>query len=139
MPDTPHRPGKPPPEPDAPRWSQALRALREARGVSQEGWAALLGVGRRTIQRWESGEAPPEDPSVVATAVAHALGVQGIPNVPLQESILRFLRDKRLLLLLDNYEHLLAAPEFAAALPQAGPGVILLVTSRAPLRVRGER
>ena len=50
-----------------------------------------------------------------------------------------FVRDKRLLLVLDNYEHLLAAAEFAGALLQAGPGLTLLVTSRAPLRVRGER
>ena len=43
-----------------PSWSLALRALREARGVTQEGWAALLGVGYRTVQRWEQGGAPPD-------------------------------------------------------------------------------
>ena len=59
--------------------------------------------------------------------------------VSVRESLLRFLRDKRLLLVLDNYEHLLAAAEFAAHTLQAGPGVTLLVTSRAPLRVNGER
>ena len=41
--------------------------------------------------------------------------------------------------MLDNYEHLLEAAEFAGALLQAAPAVTLLVTSRAPLRVRGER
>ncbi|HZQ36688.1 MAG TPA: adenylate/guanylate cyclase domain-containing protein [Dehalococcoidia bacterium] len=34
--------------------------LREARGLSQEGWAARLGVGRTTVQRWERGETPPD-------------------------------------------------------------------------------
>jgi predicted ATPase/DNA-binding transcriptional regulator YiaG len=38
-----------------------LRALREARGASQDGWAARLGVGRRTLQRWERGDAVPDE------------------------------------------------------------------------------
>src|SRR4051812_38810890 len=41
------------------RWSVVLRALREAAGASQEGWAARLSVGRSTLQRWESGDTPP--------------------------------------------------------------------------------
>jgi predicted ATPase/DNA-binding XRE family transcriptional regulator len=42
-----------------PGWSQQLRALREARAITQDGWAARLRVGRTTVQRWESGTAPP--------------------------------------------------------------------------------
>jgi pimeloyl-ACP methyl ester carboxylesterase/class 3 adenylate cyclase/transcriptional regulator with XRE-family HTH domain len=42
-----------------PYWSQALRALREARGITQDGWAAQLGYGRATVRRWESGETVP--------------------------------------------------------------------------------
>jgi predicted ATPase/transcriptional regulator with XRE-family HTH domain/Tfp pilus assembly protein PilF len=38
----------------------ALRALRQAGGISQEGWAARLGVGRRTVVRWEQGETAPD-------------------------------------------------------------------------------
>lgn len=45
---------------ERPYWSQVLRALREARGVTQEGWSALLGVSRTTVQRWESGRTPPD-------------------------------------------------------------------------------
>src|SRR5687767_6763761 len=45
---------------DRPYWSQALRALREAAGVTQEGWATRLGLGRTTLQRWERGELPPD-------------------------------------------------------------------------------
>src|SRR5262249_51978475 len=41
-------------------WSAVLRALREARAVTQVGWAAQLGGGRRTVQRWEQGAAPPD-------------------------------------------------------------------------------
>src|SRR5215211_1597864 len=43
-----------------PPWPAVLRALREARGVTQEGWAAQLGVGRRTVQRWEQGLVVPD-------------------------------------------------------------------------------
>ena len=45
--------------PIAPHWSVVLRGLREARGVTQDGWAALIGVGRATVQRWEHGDAAP--------------------------------------------------------------------------------
>lgn len=47
-------------ESPAPYWSVVLRALREALGLSQEGWAARLGYGRRTIQRWEHAELAPD-------------------------------------------------------------------------------
>ncbi len=46
-------------DPSPRRWSVVLRALREAAGATQEGWAARLGVGRSTLQRWESGDSPP--------------------------------------------------------------------------------
>src|SRR5690349_21125687 len=42
-----------------PHWSTVLRGLRQARGVTQDGWAALIGVGRATVQRWERGEVTP--------------------------------------------------------------------------------
>ncbi len=83
--------------------------------------------------------APLQDPTLVPSALAQALGVQGLPDTSVRDSVLRFVREKCLLLVLDNYEHLLAAAEFAGAILQAGPGVTLLVTSRAPLRVNGER
>jgi predicted ATPase/DNA-binding XRE family transcriptional regulator len=43
-----------------PTWSVVLRTLRELAGVSQEGWAARLGYGRRTIQYWERGDLAPD-------------------------------------------------------------------------------
>src|SRR5215204_4973543 len=45
---------------DQPPWWRVLRAVREARGVTQEGWAAWLKVGARTVQRWERGERLPD-------------------------------------------------------------------------------
>src|SRR5215207_2902522 len=52
-----------------PRWSAVLRALREARGVTLDGWGARLGVSRTTVQRWERGERAP-DPGAEATLLA---------------------------------------------------------------------
>jgi transcriptional regulator with XRE-family HTH domain len=43
-----------------PALGEVLRALRLAGGISQEGWAARLGVGRRTVVRWEQGETVPD-------------------------------------------------------------------------------
>jgi predicted ATPase/DNA-binding transcriptional regulator YiaG len=45
---------------ERPYWSQVLRALREARGVTREAWADFLGYGLSTVQRWEGGEAVPD-------------------------------------------------------------------------------
>src|SRR5689334_10092908 len=44
-----------PPGIHRPAWSLLLRALREARGYTQDAWADWLGVGRKTVQRWEWG------------------------------------------------------------------------------------
>jgi DNA-binding XRE family transcriptional regulator len=51
-----------------PFWTDVLRALREARGVTQDGWATWLGVSRKTVQRWEGGVAVP-DPAAEAALV----------------------------------------------------------------------
>ena len=59
-----------------PAWNTVLRALREAHGVSQEGWAARLGYSRRTLARWELGEAVPDAAAEVAIgALCQELGL----------------------------------------------------------------
>jgi non-specific serine/threonine protein kinase len=52
-----------------PRWSEVLRAVREARGSTVEGWGARLGVSGRTVLRWERGERTP-DPGAEAALLA---------------------------------------------------------------------
>jgi predicted ATPase/transcriptional regulator with XRE-family HTH domain len=83
--------------------------------------------------------APLADPALIPAAVAQALRVREQVGIPLQETLVATLRGRRALLVLDNYEHLLAGALVASALVQAGPGIVLLITSRAPLRLRGER
>src|SRR5262245_18531052 len=53
-----------------PRGNDVLRAVREARGVTQEGWGARIGVSRKTVQRWEGGERAP-DPGAEAAILAY--------------------------------------------------------------------
>ena len=73
---------------------------------------------------WLVDLAPVADPALVPYAVARTLGVQEAAGRPLGESLGNSLRDRRLLLVLDNCEHLLlACARLAGALLRAGPGV----------------
>jgi excisionase family DNA binding protein len=72
-------------------------------------------------------------------AIAQALGLRELAGQDQQRQLAGFLRTKNLLLVLDNVEQIIdAAPEIAQLASQAG-GTTVLVTSRAPLRVGGER
>ncbi len=79
------------------------------------------------------------DPRVVALAVATVLGVKEDAGHPVAEALLRFVKDRELLLILDNCEHLLSTcAGLAAQLLQAGPQLWILATSREPLHAAGE-
>lgn len=82
--------------------------------------------------------APVTDPALVIPAIAHALGVQESSGQPLPERVKVHLRDRQLLLVLDNFEHIGAAASCVAALLGAAPGLAVLVTSRVVLRLYGE-
>jgi len=79
------------------------------------------------------------DPDLVPAAIAEALGLRESVATPFIAALEADLRDKQLLLVLDNFEHLALAAPLVADLLAACPGVVALVTSRAPLRLRGER
>ncbi len=83
--------------------------------------------------------APITNPELVATTIADALGirVQGTRS-PL-DTLKDTLRDQRVLLVLDNFEQILAAATVVSHLLRAAPRLKVLVTSRVPLRVRGEQ
>jgi predicted ATPase/DNA-binding XRE family transcriptional regulator len=81
---------------------------------------------------------PLRDPAMVPSAVAEALGIgESAGRSPL-ETLERHLRERRMLLLLDNFEHLLAAVPQVAVLVATCPGLTVLATSRSPLRLSGE-
>jgi predicted ATPase len=79
------------------------------------------------------------DPEQVLPAVAQALGVQPPSTQPLVEGLQLALSEQRILLILDNVEQVVGAAPDIAALLAACPRLVLLVTSRTPLRLRGER
>ncbi|WP_231513524.1 LuxR C-terminal-related transcriptional regulator [Mycobacterium paragordonae] len=88
---------------------------------------------------WYVDLAPITDPDVVPMTVARALGLPEQADQPTGTVLLRFLRDRQLLLLLDNCEHLLdASAELITALLAGCPALTLLTTSREPVGVPGE-
>ena len=78
------------------------------------------------------------DPRLVPGAIARALGVQGRSDRPPLERLHPVLRGKRLLLVLDNLEHVIGAAPFIAELLGAFADLSVLATSRVPLRISGE-
>ena len=81
---------------------------------------------------------PISDAELVVPAIAKVLGVKESTGQPLLQSLREFLRQRRLVLLLDNFEHVLEAAPAVAEILTACPGVKVLATSRAGLHVRGE-
>ena len=78
-------------------------------------------------------------PDLVISRLAAVLGVSEEPGRPLLDTLAEVLRSRRLLLALDNCEHLLdACAEVAGRLLASSPGLRLLMTSREPLRLAAE-
>ena len=78
------------------------------------------------------------DPDLVLSTVAQALDVREAPGRPIVTALQEFMRHKHLLLILDNFEQVVAAAPAVAELLAAAPRLKVLVTSRAVLRLYGE-
>ena len=85
------------------------------------------------------GLAPLQDQNLVLTAAAQALGVRATSDETLEVDLRRHLQSRELLLVLDNFEHVVKAAPLVAGIAATAPDVKLLVTSRAPLRLSAER
>ena len=96
----------------------ALQVAAELVGTLNDGvfWVPLVGLS---------------DPELMSSAVAQAIGAP--------DDLAGFLRGRELLILLDNFEHLLDAAPAVGTVLAASSGLRILVTSRAPLHVSGER
>src|SRR3954454_9219748 len=82
--------------------------------------------------------APITDPDLVITTIVYTLGVSQIGDQSLMQCLKRFLAERQLLLVLDNFEQVVeAAPQIAEVL-QAASRLKVLVTSRESLRISGE-
>jgi predicted ATPase len=82
--------------------------------------------------------APISEADLVMPTIAQTLGLRDVEERSLFESLKAFLRDKHLLLLLDNFEQVLGAAPSLVELLLACPFLKILVTSRAVLHVEGE-
>ena len=102
-----------------------------------------LAVANRLIAAYEHGVwlidlASLSDPYLVPSAVAAALQIRLSSEEPLLE-LIAAIKDQRMLLILDNCEHVIASAEaLASALLNGAPHVQILATSREPLRAQGE-
>jgi predicted ATPase/DNA-binding CsgD family transcriptional regulator len=102
-----------------------------------------LHVAARVGSDYEAGAAfvdlsPVGSPDLVAGAIADAIAGDDCPDSPTIDTLAGLIGDADLLLLLDNYEHLLDVAPLVSALASRSPRLTLLVTSRIVLRVRGE-
>jgi predicted ATPase/class 3 adenylate cyclase len=88
---------------------------------------------------WFVELAPLSDARLVPQAAASALGVTEEAGRPVIEALVKLVADRKILLVLDNCEHLIdACAELAKRLLQAGPHLKILTSSREPLRIAGE-
>ena len=87
---------------------------------------------------WFVALGPLTDASLVASTLATALGLQETVTEAAPERLRNYLRDKHLLLVLDNFEQVLDAGALVTDLLRAAPQVRVLVTSRTLLGVYGE-
>ena len=78
------------------------------------------------------------DAALVPSVIAQRLRLREQSDNSLEQQIRAHLHDKRMLLLLDNFEQVIESALFIADLLQWCPGLTCLVTSRSPLRLRGE-
>ncbi|AYE93621.1 LuxR family transcriptional regulator [Mycobacterium paragordonae] len=88
---------------------------------------------------WYVDLAPITGPELVPVVVGRALGMSDQQGRPQVEAIARFVADRRMLVVLDNCEHLLdACAELVVGLLSGCPGLTLLATSREPIGLPGE-
>ena len=104
-----------------------------------------LQVAAEISHRFEDGVffvdlSPVTAPDLVPSSVLNALGISasGQEETP-KERLMSQLRDKSVLLVLDNFEQLLEAGQVVAEMLASSPRSKFIVTSRAPLRIRGEQ
>jgi predicted ATPase/DNA-binding XRE family transcriptional regulator len=130
----------------------AVRALLQAAATRLVTLIGPAGVGKTRLGLQVATESLDEEgngvtfvplaavtqPDGVVPAIAQALGVRESSGAALTDDLQRYLRDRRLLLLLDNFEQVIAAAPQVAALLAAAPGLKVVVTSREALRLRGE-
>ena len=104
-------------------------ALRVAQEIGED-----LAVGVRFVSL-----APVVDPKLVVAAIVQALGLRGGARDEPRDILVRYLANREMLLVLDNFEQVAVAAPVVADLLVSCPRLRMIVTSRIPLRVDGEQ
>jgi predicted ATPase/class 3 adenylate cyclase/DNA-binding CsgD family transcriptional regulator len=133
-----------------PQLTEVRKLLTESRLVTLTG-AGGVGKTRVAVQVanqladayadgvWYVDLAPITDPELAPVTAARALGLPDQPGRSTMDSLLRFVRDRQMLVVLDNCEHLLdACANLVVAVLGGAPGLTLLATSREPIGMTGE-
>jgi predicted ATPase/class 3 adenylate cyclase len=102
-----------------------------------------LEAARLSLDRFRDGVflvplAPLSDPSLVVAEIARTLGIRNPEARDPLDVVAEGVRDKELLLVLDNFEHVAPAARDLGLLLERAPGPIVIATSRGPLRMAGE-
>ena len=137
------------------REQEMMRALTflERDGVRLLTLTGPSGVGKTRLgiqlaqdlgERFEDGAvfvalAPLRDPSLLPATLTQALGLRESSEGQVSDQVKAYVQEKQLLLVLDNFEQIRQAAPFIADLLATCPRLQILVTSRAPLHVRGEQ
>jgi predicted ATPase len=101
---------------------------------------AASAVERYDDGAWFADLTATRSEDLIAQAIAGVLGVRELHNEPIESTLNVHLREKKLLLVVDNAEHLLAhVARLVKSLLQQCPSVTVIVTSRQPLHVLGEQ
>ena len=131
--------------------SEAKALLETTRLLTLFGMGGLgktrlsLQIGAEVLEKYPDGVwfvdlAPIKDASLVVNVAAQVLGVREESGKPMLLTLCTYVREHKLLLILDNCEHLIGAcASLADALLQAAPGVRIIATSREALHIRGEQ
>jgi len=99
-----------------------------------------LGIARASVDSFEDGVAfvslaPVTDPQLVPSSIADGLGIKEVTGQTVMETLGAYLRDKQMLLVLDNFEQVVAGAPNIASLSRICPGLKVMATSRAALRL----
>ena len=123
-------------------WTSRLVTLTGPGGIGKTSLATEVAravEGEFADGAWLVGLAAIDDAADVRTVIARTLGLFDGPTHAAADTLSAFLADRSVLLVLDNFEHLLDAAPVVGELLAASPASRVVVTSRAPLHVSGEQ
>ncbi|MEO8289027.1 MAG: tetratricopeptide repeat protein [Chloroflexota bacterium] len=124
------------------QWRVRMLTLTGPPGIGKTRLATQ--VASSLLDQYEDGVyfvdlSPVLDPDDVSAEIARSVGLAPSGSTPINISLQAYLSGRRMLLLLDNFEHLLDAASTVVKLMEASPWLKVLITSREALNVRGER